>query len=222
MKFDFVKLNELLKVYGLYMRTANGRVFFYDAETHSPMKSYLKGLDGQGVELTSDVDKLFTGWQFYVVDETSQFSLCIGLENGKYTIHKLFKDKRRGMRVCEHIESLFSSYDGITLEETKYKEDGREILSRARFRVGKDAVYVYASDYKAKIGSEKNETGSCPYIKIDGYQIPGTKGKAPVNVTEDEIVDLINDSIVLKDVAGLLVPNFADNFSIEEKGHEKG
>lgn len=222
MKLDYNGLSELLNSFGLSLKVENGSAIFLDVETNSPMKSYVvykEGFADQKVEYISDANKLLNGWPFYLETKNKYFRMNIGVKDENIKVYEITKTERKEPHLYESSE-LKTDRRTYSLEETTYRrhtrEDGTEYLSRdliSNVRFGafeitgarEGGIVIHTDNKRADICFKKNAA--------TGEIIPDFRDEDFEEISQQEAIELIEQSRIFKDTMRTLCPILAENYS---------
>lgn len=223
MKLDYNKLSELLNAFGLSLKVDNGNVVFVDAETNTPMKSYVvykEGFADQKVEYTTEANKLLNGWPFYVDAENKHFRLNISVKDDSIKVYEINKTERKEPHLYERTE-LKTDRRTYTLEETTYRkhtrEDGSEYLSCdfiSNVKFGVNEI-VDSRVGGIVIHTDNNKRADVCFKKdiTTGEIIPDIGEEDFVEISQQEATQLIEQSRIFKNTMRILCPTLAESYS---------
>lgn len=216
------ELNELLKCFGLSLKIENGNAIFTDIDTNQPMQSSIATISTEVI--TSDASELLSGIPCYLHNDSKHYKL-------KIRINSLFDEtdqdiivstiSRIEMKEPNVYESCnFTGFDNGTryaVKETKYiQHDGKderrydEVLSDILFNAGE-------LDYRGGIIVMKDHnTRSDVCFKenaVTGEITPDFKDEYFSEISLQETMELIDQSIVFKDTVGILCPKLSEAYT---------
>ena len=226
MRINYDKLIELLNSFGLSLRIENGYAKFTDMETDLPMESYVYYADA-GKKSANDIKLLFNSYPFYVENGNKRFKISVSDRDNTVRNLEITRTVRKEPHVYEEsrLVSEYSTNTAYYFEKTLYErpvlKDGYEsiggiTLSYVKFYVEEitDNRYGKLITMSPVTGSNrrKNEMLFTKNLETDEitYVVDDDVIKT---MSDEEAIQLIEQSQLFKDTMNMLCPTLAENYS---------
>ena len=226
MKLDYDKLIELLNVFGLSLTIKNGNAEFTDIETDMPMESCIYYAHGER-KVVNDMNVLFDGYPFSVENANKKFKICVLGSDTDAKVFEIVKTVQKEPHVYEEtklsseystneyyfektlyerplLDDGYESYGGITLSYVRIY--AKEITDDKCGKIITMSPVIGGNRRKNEMFFNKNlKTGEITYVVDDDIV---------KTMSDEEVIQLIEQSQSFKDTMNILCPILAENYSI--------